>query len=127
MHKILEEFLHSLIHVEVLSKVDSIHQNTSGGAVHFLNGLSTTIYLQLMPLFHHHYFANLIDLPYGKLHAIEKMDGIQCSDASRNLTPPLPSPDVPIDPLGSGVDGHNQVATLFKVPDNVLLQLIAAV
>ena len=53
------------------------------------------------------------------------MDRIQRSDASSNLMPVLPSPELPIDPLGSGVEGHNQVDTLVKVPDNVPPQIIA--
>ena len=47
-------------YIEVLSKVDNIHQNTSRGAVHFFNWLSKTTSRQLLPLSHHHYFTNLI-------------------------------------------------------------------
>ena len=77
-----------------------------------------TTSLRLLPLSHHHYFTNLIDLPYERHHAIGKMDGIRRSDASSNLMPPLTNPEVPIDPLGSGVEGHNRVAAPLEVPDN---------
>ena len=55
------------------------------------------------------------------------MDGIQCSDASSNLIPTLSSHEVPINPLGSSVEGHNRVATLLEVTYNMPLQLIADV
>ena len=53
-----------------------------------------------------------------------EMDGIQRSDASRNLMFVLPSPEVPIDPLVSGSRFHNWVDTLVEVPDNVPPEII---
>ena len=44
--------------------------------------------------------------------------GSNVFDASSNLMSPLPIPKIIIDPLGSGVEGHNWVATLLEVPDN---------
>ena len=119
--------MHSPTYVKVLSKVDHIHQNTSRGAVHFFSWLSTTISCQLLPLSHHHYFTNLINLPYKRRHTIGKIDGIQGYDTASNRMPPLPSPEIPIDSLVSGVMGHNWVTTLLEVPYNVPPQLIAAV
>ena len=127
MHTVLEVFLHFSRHVEVLSKVDHLYQNTSRGAVRFLNGLSMTTSGRILPLSIHHYLTVLVNLPYNWRHAIGKMDGIQRSKSFINLIPPLPILEVPINTLGYGFKGRNWVATLLEVPDDVPPQQISAV